>query len=518
MASEGELKPVESFTSDTKDIAKGAMTNFIGIVTRSLGLIFLVVVARLYGTHITGLFLLSRVSIDMISKLGILGFDRAILSVCAMKTAERNEAGLYRTLGQAFLIGLAASTGLALLLQTSAGSLADRFFQEPELRPSLQMMAWGIPFLFLSAFCVHATRSLRVMRYEVYTKSLVEPLFLLLLAVSFYRIEPGMKGLSIAFVVSTVFGAIAAGIFFSRLFSWKKLIFHLSLKGDGAHLLRLAVPAGFVDLSNLLIQRIDVILIGRFLPVSAVGVYGLAQEAAFAIKKVRQAFDPIFIPVISGASQVKDRSSMLLQYRNVTRWILLVDLCLLGVVALAASSILQLFGADFVAGAVPLIILALGVVVSGVLGVSELFLLIGRPMVNLGNTVLSLFLTAGLLFYSIPRFGMVGAAVSLLIASLIVNGIRLAQVASFCRLQPWTSLHSKASLIFFLSLALPFSLKSLFGVSHPFWEAVFAVIFLGIYLTSLISFGLVDEEKRIIEKGISGLVKRWRLSRWSESF
>ena len=95
-----------------------------------------------------------------------------------------------------------------------------------------------------------------------------------------------------------------------------------------------------------------------------------------------------------------------------------------------------IFGKDFAAGAAPLVILTAAIMVNTVLGVSELFILTDRPALNVANTVVALLAAAGLGLLLAPRFGMVGAACSILGAYSLMNLLRLVQVRLLYRHAP----------------------------------------------------------------------------------
>lgn len=484
---------------DTKDIAKGALINFFGALLQGMNLIFYFFLGRIYGPAETGLFLLSRASLDILSKMGILGLDRAMLSLGARKTAEQDEEGFYRILGQAFFLGLMSCTVLTVCLR---GAFALGISLKPETVKPIGIMAWGIFFWLLSSLFLFATRTLRVMHYEVICKSIVEPSVLLVSSLLFYRFFPGIEGLAYAFLFSTAAGAGVALYLFSRVLSLRKL-FHGAFQRSGrGRLFRFAFPIGLYDMLNMLLQRIDMMMVGRFLSASAVGIYGLAEEASFVLKKVRQSFDPIFIPVISVAQQTGDRRSLSTQYRNVTRWILLLDLGLLGIFILNSRTIMGLFGPLFVPGAAVLGWISLSVVINTTLGVSELFILIERPTINLMNTVGTIVLNVLLNLWLIPRYGLVGAALSIVLSYGVMNTVRVVQVGAIFRLVPFTLYHLKIFLSFLVALAAGALFRS-FAVSllpTVLREISAAALFLFLYNLFMGVAGLAPEEKALVRK------------------
>lgn len=99
----------ENRQKDTRDIVRGAMVNLAGTVIRSLKFILFIVLGRLYGPEGVGLFLLSLATVDLFSNAAILGLDQTVLTLSARRHADGDEAGLYRTIGQALATGLVLS-------------------------------------------------------------------------------------------------------------------------------------------------------------------------------------------------------------------------------------------------------------------------------------------------------------------------------------------------------------------------------------------------------------------------
>lgn len=483
---------------DTHDIVWGAIVNLAGAVIRSLRLLLLFILGRLYGAEGIGLYLLAYAALDTLNKLAVMGLDQAVLTHAARRHAAEDMDGMYEIIGQAIAISLAAAfvitTGLSLL----APWLAHVFFNKPELGMALRLMAWALPFWALSAILLFAARALRVMHDEVITKAIVEPLVILALALGFYALDWGPSGLWVAVLVSAMAGAGTAAYMFSRKFSLARLWHGLWVIPGRWRLYCFAMQIGLVELVSELLKRIDMFLIGRYLTMDMLGIYGIAQEWASTIKKIRQAFNPIFVPVMSAAYQNNDRASMLHQYRNVTRWILILNACVLGGIILAGDALMHLFGSEFGLGAPIAVMLTLALAIQGVLGVSELFLLIDKPWINLINTIGALLVSIGLNLWLIPRYGMLGAAGAVLILQTILNLARLIEVAALYHLQPLTRYHAKAVMAFLVAVSAVRGLHqalggaggaTALGAVGVFWLLYFALLFL---------MGLAPEEKQML--------------------
>ena len=493
--------PSPSHPSDTKDIARGAFTNFLGVLARSLNFAFYIFLGRIYGAKVTGIFILALATVDVVSKLGILGLDRGILTIGAKKQQERDEVGFYRSVAQALIIGFGATLLMVIGINVLAELIASRFYHQAELRSPLRYMSIGMFFWMISAILLFTTRSVRIMKYEVYTKSLVEPLVLMIAAVVFYYISPGVSGLSLAFLCSVAAGTVSSVYFFSKIFSFR-ILFSQFLEFRGLReVMRFSAPIGFYDLLNLLLQRIDVFMLGRFVPSGQLGIYGIAQSIAFGAKKIRQSFDPIFIPVISSRSQEDNQAAIELHYQNVTRWILILNLAVLGLFVFAAKPALALFGKDFQGGDTALVLLTSAVVVNGVLGVSELFILIDRPLINVFNTTATLILSICLNFLLIPRWGMEGAAAGILISYFAMNIARIIEVLILYKIHPFTGFHLKAICVSAVSMAVAYTLSLMPPVSDSLWlwflTGIFYVV---LYFALILITGPAREEAEVAQR------------------
>lgn len=481
---------------DTKDIARGWLVNFSGVIGGVVNVLFYIFLSRAYGAGIVGLFILARSVVDILSKIGILGLDRGLLSVGARHRAGGNRKKLYRAVAQALFIGLVSSLLVLALLQAVLAPVMSRIYPRTELLTPLRIMGFGIVLWTISLILLSATRALRIMRYQVIVSTLVEPLVMFALAALFSLMGFGINALAAAFTAALAAGTLSSLAFFSREFSLRRLA-AVFFDSDGrGKLFRYASPIGIYDMLNLLLQRVDLFILNYFTGAATVGVYSMAQNAAFTFKKIRQSFDPILIPVISASRQADRQEDLLEHYRNVTRWILSLNMLLLGVVLFASESIMGIFGKAFTTGAWPLVLLTASVMVNTVLGVSELFILIDRPVINLANTIVTIAAAVGLNLALIPHYGMEGAALAVLLSYLLMNALRILEVRFLYGLQPFTFFHLKALLAAFFSFALTFLVKgsapSLRGVRG---DLFLVAVFLLLYIAALYAAGMAAEEK-----------------------
>lgn len=420
------------------DIIKGALVNITGIIAKSLNFVFFIVLGRLYGPEITGLYLVSWTAIDIISKLSIMGLDRSLIAEGA-SAAAKNESHLHRKIAHALKIAFYTSVIIFTVTEISAPFIAEDLLNNNSLTTSIRIMSFGLFFWTFSAITIAASRSARIMKYEIFVKSISEPVVMLIFSVVLYYSGLGVTALAVSFVISTFLGTVSSLYLFSRKFSVSKTLFYIKHQDTGwKDLFKKSFPTGIYDMLNLLLQRIDLYILTGFTSAATAGIYGIASEIAFSVKKVRQSFDPIFIPVASDLLEKDNKIELSGHFRTVTRWIFTVDVLLLSIFFLSGSSIISLFGTEFSTGYTAMVILTVSILINGTFGLGELFILIRNPWINIFNSIGAIAINLTLAFLLIPSHGMVGAAISITVTYFIINMFRIIEVSLIYGLSPFS--------------------------------------------------------------------------------
>ena len=324
---------------DTRDIVRGAIVNLTGAAIRSLRLILLFILGRLHGAEGIGLFLLAYATLDTLNKLVVMGLDQAVLTHASRRYAAEDTDGMYEIIGQALVMSVAAacliSTGLALL----APWLAQVFFKKPELGDAWRVLAWTLPFWACSAMLLSAARALRVMHYEVLTKATVEPLVILTFALGFYLLGGGLSSLWVAVLISAVLGSCTATYMFSRKFSLTRLWRSLRLSPGSWRLYRFAMQIGLVDLVSELLKAcrycfwsvaISLPICSAFMASPRNGPQPSKKSGRHLTRSLCRSLQP---PIKS-----KIARACCINIAQVTRWILILNACMLGAIILAGES------------------------------------------------------------------------------------------------------------------------------------------------------------------------------------
>ena len=142
-------------------------------------------------------------------------------------------------------------------------------------------------------------------------------------------------------------------------------------------------------------MEIDVIMLGLFVgrargvTLETLGIYAAAVEAAGGLRKVSQAFTPIFTPIVArqiSSGHLRDAEA---SYGYLARWMLAVLLPAVAVFSLAGGAIMTIFGESFRAGGPWAAIVAVACALNAFVALGETILMIEQPKLNLVNSTVA---------------------------------------------------------------------------------------------------------------------------------
>ena len=493
---------------DASVIAKGALVNFLGTMAKVIKSATFILLTRLFGAEVFGLYILAWSVIDLVSKVGNFALDKGVLKFVVEYRSDGHNEAVYRTLGHAIAIGLTLSAIIAGFLSLLAPVIAVRVFDKPELESMMYVLALTVPFLSFTQIVLGAVKSLKIMKFDAYIKSVAEPLFLFGGAAVCFMVGWQFNGIAIAHLVAAIGGSVLAVFAFRHFFSWRKCLNGMKQFRLWSELTRFSLPVMGYEFLYILMMRLDALMVGYFLTAMQVGIYAVAIEIALTTKKVRQWFDPIFAPIISELNHRNHISRLGHNFALVTRWVLTVNLPFLFCMVLFGRELLSLFGSEFTAGVTCLIVLSLSQFLYASMGSGDTLLIMsGHPYLNLVNTGIVVALNFGLNLVLIPQYGMLGAALGTLVAFGTLSVVRVIEVYLIQKIHPFRFALLKPCVAGALAFGIAWSVSDWLP-DQGAWRAVpQAVIYLGAYGAFLTGFGLEVEDRLVIRK-ISDKIRR----------
>jgi O-antigen/teichoic acid export membrane protein len=396
-------------------IMRGAQATALGFAVRfAARLAFLFVAGRLYGAHLFGAYVLGAALVELAVGAGGLSTKKTLFPLL-----DRHEAAADQTLAHIVI-------DAALLVAVASLALAGGFMLAAVLLPaSLMPRDVGIALFVLAPMIagqalldlfLAAARWKQKVRYEVISRSLIEPYALAAGSIAAFFLGFGVHGLLIGYWCGTL-AALAYAIWGAgRSFHGFDLA-HYRPNGSTFRWIAGAAAANTAnDLLSALYMRVDLYLVGILLGPVPTGIYGMARQVTTPIRQVRQSFDGLLIPAVARTIGVRGAGGTGEALATATRLILVIQLPILIALFAIGARLMSWLGHGFAAGYWPLIILAAAELLQSALGIGDLVFVYLRPRIGLYLTLASIAVGIAAALLLIPRFGITGAAFALFAA------------------------------------------------------------------------------------------------------
>ena len=320
-------------------LARGGRLNIFGFGLRLVARIpFLFIAGRIYGAASLGRFAYAVLVVEFGAQVAALGLRRGLAKLLA--DAKKPQACV---VADALLIAaIGSAVGMAILFAfpkamyptTPVGGL-DRML-------AITVLAVSWTDIALAALAYHHD-----VGATVRARSIVEPwtITLAAFALSYVPIMVSRgDGLIIAYVLSMVAALIPLVKCYGIPHGWKPDLVTASRTAWRN------VPLAAADTVEWASRRIDLAVLGAFLPASFVGIYYAAQQVATLPAKLKTSFEPVLGPAIVRKIAAKDYAGIADQVRQVTYWIIAAQLGIALALAIPGRAVMALVGEAFTGG------------------------------------------------------------------------------------------------------------------------------------------------------------------------
>jgi len=400
--------------ADMATLARGGRLNIFGFVLRlAARLPFLFIAGRVYGASELGRFAYAVLTVEFAAQLAALGLRRGLAQLLA--NGKKPQACI---VADAMLVAaIGSAIGMAILIAFPRAMYPTTRISGMDHLLAITVIAIAWTDIALAALAYqHDVAS------TVRARSIVEPWTISIVAFVWSYISLD-DGLIISYVFSMVAALIAALIPLVRCYG----IPH-GWKPDLATAWRTAgrnVPLAAADAVEWASRRIDLAVLGAFMPAAFVGIYYVAQQVATLPAKLKTSFEPVLGPAIARKIAAGDRPSVAKQVRQVTYWIIAAQLGIALALGIPGRAVMALVGSGFTGGTAMLGFLLAAEVIAAAAVVSEAALIyVARTrnmVISLAMLALEAGLAAGLILVMKdqglpPAFQATGPAIGLCVA------------------------------------------------------------------------------------------------------
>jgi O-antigen/teichoic acid export membrane protein len=404
--------------ADMATLASGGRLNIFGFILRLAGMVpFLFIGGRIYGPAALGRFAYAILVVEFGAQVAALGLRRGLAQL--LNDAKKPQSCI---VADALLVAaLGSAVGMAILIlfpkamypTTPVGGL-DRLL-------AVTVIAISWTDIALAALAYHHD-----VAATVRARSIVQPWIISIAAFALSYVPIMVTrgdGLIIAYVLSMV-GALVAALIpllkcYGLPYGWKPDL------GTAWLTAVRNVQLAAADAVEWASRRIDLAVLGAFMPAAYVGIYYAAQQVATLPAKLKTSFEPVLGPAIVRKLKANDRLSIAKQLRQVTYWIIAAQTGIALALGIPGRAVMGLVGSGFTGGTATLGFLLAAEVIAAAAVVSEAALIYTSRNRNMVISLIMLAIEAGLAAALIlimkgqglpPEFQATGPAIALCVA------------------------------------------------------------------------------------------------------
>ena len=320
-------------------LARGGRLNVFGFVLRLAGMApFLFIGGRIYGPAALGRFAYAVLTVEFAAQVAALGLRRGLAQLLA--NGKKPQAWI---VADAMLVAaIASAVGTAILVAFPKAMYPTTEVHGLDRLLAITVLAISWTDIALAALAYHND-----VASTVRSRSLIQPWTITIVAFAWSYISLE-DGLIIAYVFSMVAALIAALIPLLKMYGLPK-----GWAPDLATSWMTAwrnVPVAAADAVEWASRRIDLAVLGAFLPAAYVGIYYAAQQVATLPAKLKTSFEPVLGPAIVRRFAVNDRAAVASQVRQVTYWIIAAQLGIALALGIPGRAVMGLVGSGFTGG------------------------------------------------------------------------------------------------------------------------------------------------------------------------
>ncbi len=343
----GKNKPL------SKIVFKNTFYNFTSrIISKILGLIFVVVLARALQPELFGLYNIVFSVVFIFLTFSDLGINTALIKYVASNLNKKEIAASY--VSYLFKLKVYLSLGFSALLIILAKPLADLVFKKPELFSLFLLTSLYILLASLIDFFSSFFYPFNEIKYVPIQESVFQVIRILVVFSFLFLISKTLINVFFALIITNIF--MLAFVFFIVR---KKYFFLLSFKSflnkkEKKKVISYTIYLTIANLSAIFFTYIDVIMLGIFLDASYVGFYKAAQSLVTTVSGL-MAITSILFPIFSQLDAKRSGDA----FRKVFRYSAILSFpASFGLALIAKPFINVLYGTEYLPSTLPLFALS----------------------------------------------------------------------------------------------------------------------------------------------------------------
>lgn len=489
-------------------IAKASLWVLAGILlSKVLTYLYRIVIARAYGPEVYGLFSLAIIILSFVVTVSSLGLYDGLLRFIPFFRGKNQSNKISYLVKFTLSINLISGILLGIILFFSADYVSVNLFHNSALIYYLKVFSFLIPLSLFSSSLLCILRAYELIQENSLIQNILQNIVKFVLLLFFLMLAMGSRN---SIILSYSLGVLAMLIASYLICRWKiKGIFRKSnLLRKEKKILRYDLfsyswPILFMSVIGSLFYWIDSFSIGYFKNTLEVGIYNAATPIAALFAIAPEVFLQLFYPLINKEYGRKNMKLIAQLSKQVSKWIMLVNLPLLLLIAIFPGVLINFFfGASYLAAENALRILAFGAFFSSMVVIcNNLLSMCGKTKIILLNTVILSVLNLILNAILVPRYGINGAALATSFCMALLLIIFIIQTRKYTGIIPFHRNFIKLLLISLTPLAF-LIVSSIIFEQNLFSLFISGLISIILYLFLIYITKIIDDQDLSILKNL----------------
>lgn len=506
-----ESSSADQLRKDQVQVARGAGLTGIGAVLEGvLRYVSMLLVTQNYGRQAYGVFGFVMMLNEMGQRVSSAGLHDGVMRNVAVHEAKGETS---HTRGAILFaaklivgIGFLYAIGLAMFADQVANLLDSgeaKDVPKDIVAKVVIISCLALPTTALIMLMGRTLRALKEVGAQVIVRSFLQPItrVLLILLFLFLLGNENMQGLAWAIVLSAAL-CCAVGLWFvhKRIGLFGK---SNTTELDKRAFLKFALPLVGVDILTFFSLSADIFLLGDMRSQGELGSYMAVVRLVPILALPLFLFSSLLTPLSAELYGQKRMDDLRQLYRTSVRWIFAVSLPFTLTGVIWAEPILGHLGEGFEEGAPAFIVIALTLIITGFANPAGYAVtMAGYSRITLMNSAVMLVTVAGLGWWLIPEYGILGAAIARAGANLANCILTLTEGYIILGLQPLHGALLKPAIASLIAAAGAWGLLEVGVLGYTLGGAVLGGMVMSLIYTILIGFlGLTEEDKHVLMAG-----------------
>jgi O-antigen/teichoic acid export membrane protein len=464
-------------------VATGGSILIIGIIIGIVfGILTQILLGRYLGVESYGLYYLALTLVTAFVPFSTIGLAGSLPRFLPYHFSRDEKDIVKSAIRFSELFVLILSVSFGIIIYVFAEKISVDFFHNSDLTIILKYFAIGLPLFSLSNVFEGVVRAFKGAKYKVAIFDIEIWVVRIIIFVVFLLIGYTMFGAIISLLVALFF------TIFSSVYVLRNRFFpdysKYKIVPVVKNLLIFSWPITFTSIILLFISKIDVILLGYFFNSIEVGIYVPALIIASYVTMLATPFSYMFLPVVTELFGKKKFVVIESLFQSTLKWIILMVLPVFIYIILFPEEVITLlYGVDYSEGYLALTILAAGITINVIAGMT------GGILVGVGQTKLNLLLEiiAAIIFVSfdlvlIPIYGVIGAAIGFFACCFARTIISLFLVYKTTKIYAFNRSYYKIIFSGLITLFIGFILKTNI---FPLFVSTITLFFIALFIMGL---------------------------------